>query len=308
MNQISAKNKLIKLLSKKSAFPKLCTALEKDLSYYPALTTKEILACNNLTIKVKEGCGAQVLEKDKDTRFTPYLQAVINPVVKAYKEKHPLHPFDDRKFRLDKFHLKKGASSELTLSLGPTMYQQYQADAQRSKEEAIGLMIKGMERANDPYFYFSKILGVTVVVYTKEGYVFLGERASHIDSAGMLGFVGGTATFQEDINKVDFFHDLKTELEEEIGFVAKADTAFQFVGIAGNTFTSELDLIFVYQSDKDSVYFENSLLSEHQRMVCIKDKAQAISLLTKGLFLGESDPKQLMYPTRFGLEYFLHNC
>jgi 8-oxo-dGTP pyrophosphatase MutT (NUDIX family) len=299
---------LISLLRCIPKYKMVSDAIALNTDYYAALPFETIHALSKpLIIKLIEGLGAQSQAADLDLQFHPYLQNVITPMVEAFKKAHPNHAFEDRKFRLHDFYFENKPFSEIfILSLAPTAYQQFKTDSNRSKQAAIALMLKGMQKAQDPYHYFAKILGLTVIVISKEGYVFLGERAAHIDYPNALNFVGGSATFKADLLQTDFLLDVKAELEEEIGFsVSDEQMDFQWIGIAGNPFTSELDLVFVVQSEKDKSFFENSILTEHQRMVCIQNKEQAIHLLTTGYFVGESQFKTLLYPTRFGLDYLV---
>jgi len=299
------KSSLQQLLGVHKKYNTLKTALEKDSDYLPVLTLGQASKCFLADLFIlKKGQGRQLQHLIIDTSFDNYLQKVIMPEVNAFKSKHPNHSFDDRKFRLHDFYWK---GESLVLELGPTMYQEYQLDSRRSKKDALALMEKGIREANTPYHYFAKNLGITVVVASIEGSVFLGERAKDVDYAGVLGFVGGNVTFHKDLAAVDFEDDIRTELEEEIGLEIPQGANIQFIGMVGNTFTSEMDLMFFYQSNKPNIFFENCKLSEHQRLVGIHNKQQGLQLLQNGLLENEDTPKKLMYPTQFGLEYLVEN-
>lgn len=305
---MSNKNILISLLQTNPKYQNLSDAISINADYYAALPFEAVVsAAKPLNIRLTKGLGKQSEKCDLNLDFAIYLRDIIEPIVTNFKQKHPNHPFDDRKFRLHDFFFKNEPfSSTLTLLLAPTSYQQFEEDSTRSKHAALDLMISGMKAAQDPYYYFAKILGLTIIVISQEGYVFLGERIEGVAYPNTLSFVGGTATFQEDLTNVNFFTDIKVELEEEIEYsVAHEKTDFQFIGIAGNPFTSELDLVFVLQSEKDKSFFENGTLTEHKRMICIQNKKQAISLLTTGRFDNETNTKTLLYPTRFGLNYLV---
>lgn len=303
------KSNLLKLLSANFKYQALYNALKNDNDYYPALTIKQDSShLSDTFFTLKKGNGRQSAQQSLDISFDNYLANVVTPEVNAYKAKHPNHPFDDRKFRLHDFDFKnENGEQNIVLSLGPSMYQEYQENANHTKMEAMALMLKGLEVAGEPYHFFAKTLGVTVVVVSAEQSVYLGERSADVDYAGVLGFVGGTAIFHQDLSEVDFTNDIRQELMEEIGLQVSKEADFQFIGIAGGTFTSELDLMFLYQSNMPNTFFENCNLTEHQRLVGIHNREEAQILLEQGHFKNDKRPKSLLYATRFGLKYLVNN-
>lgn len=298
------KNNVLKQLNINSKYQALYFAIKNNHDYFPVLSLgQESRLLSNALFVIQKGQGRQSVVKSVDTSFDNYLHQIVEPEVEAYKSRFPNHPFDDRKFRLHHWYWNE--ANRLVLELGPTMYQEFREDIGRTKDEALALMQNGLQQADDPYFYFSKNVGITIVVASNEQTVFLGERGGNVDYAGVLGFVGGNATFHKDLSTVDFRTDIEMELAEEVGLKVSSEANFLFIGIAGSTFTSEMDLMFFYQSDLPNTFFENCKLTEHQRLVGISNKEQALELLQNGCLENDNSPKKLMYPTRFGLEYLV---
>lgn len=294
---------LLQLLKKQGKHTALIDALETGSNYYPALwLSSPVNAQNNSWLQLQEGIGMPLIDSPVVLDYSTYLNEVVMPIVNTYKNTHPNHPFDDRKFRLSNYFVAPEGTIHLTL--GPTVYQHYRTDIERPIYQAIERMLQGMQDANDPFYYFSKMMGITVIILSKEGYVFLGERASHIDTPGLLQFIAGAATFHADLSQVNFWDDIQAEVLQETGWDRVLDQpTLYFIGISGHTFTSELDLMFVIPTALEATYFEHPRLCEHERMFCVQTAAQAMQLLQYEIDYGS----KLLYPTCFGLKYLLQH-
>jgi hypothetical protein len=299
---------LLLLLEPEQQYTRLVNALRHGENHYTALQPdKPVDLASNHWLQLQEGSGMPLPDREVDLSFHAYLSQVITPVVEDYRHKNPLHPFDDRKFRLCHYALNDDGSS-LQLSLGPTEYQQYRADIERPQPAALERMLRGMREAGDPYHYFSKMMGITAIVLSREGYAYAGERVSHIDHPGLLQFIAGAATFHADLTEVDFKDDIRAEIRQETGWEEVIiEPTIQFIGIAGQTYTSELDLVFLLPTQLDAAYFQHPRLSEHERMLCLQDATQVHQLLTKMSETTRGAGTTLLYPTHFGLSYLLQH-
>jgi hypothetical protein len=243
------------------------------------------------------------------TLFDDYLQQVINPQIKRGEitDGSKTGDYDDRKLRWSGAGITGNwfiKNQILTLEIGPTTYPRYSQDLHRSKIDALKLMLKGLENYQDPYAYFAKAIAVTVVPISLEGYVYIGERSGNVDNPGLLNFVAGLATFKNDLDQVNFYADAQQELAEEIGINLNLNAEnTKFIGIAGNPFTSETDLVFITQTEQPDRYFKNAILSEHLRLVALRNQREVNQLLNDGLLPKESQKKAITYGSRMALEY-----
>lgn len=243
------------------------------------------------------------------TRFQDYIQQVIQPQIERGEITDGRNPgdYDDRKLRWSGAGVTGHWFLEnqvLFLETGPTTYPRYAQDLHRSKTDALKLMLKGLENYQDPYAYFAKAIAVTVVPISQEGYVYIGERSGNVDNPGLLNFVAGLATFREDLAKVNFYADAQQELAEEVGIHSTLNPEnTKLIGIAGNPFTSETDLVFVTQTGQPDSYFQTVALSEHLRLVPLHNQDEVNQLLDHGLLPKESQKKAVAYGSRMALEY-----
>ncbi|MCM0588926.1 MAG: hypothetical protein KA716_01130 [Gloeotrichia echinulata DEX184] len=167
-------------------------------------------------------------------------------------------------------------------------------------------MLKGLEKYNDPFVYFARTMGITVIPITRQSSVYIGERSANVDCPGLLNFVAGLATFNEKPANINFYADAQQELEEEVGICVELNNSnTRFIGITGNPFTSENDLVFVVQTSVEEDHFESQRLSEHSRLVRLQNKSDAEKLLYEGLLPGENTKKDIAYASRIGLEYLV---
>jgi hypothetical protein len=246
------------------------------------------------------------------TLFRDYLQQVINPQIERREitDGSKIGDYDDRKLRWSGAGITGNwliKNQVLTLEIGPTTYPRYAQDLQRSKIDSLKLMLKGLENYQDPYAYFAKAIAVTVVPISLEGYVYIGERSGNVDNPGLLNFVAGLATFQKNLEKVDFYLDAQQELAEEIGINLNLNSEnTKFIGIAGNPFTSETDLVFITQTEQPDSYFKTVALTEHLRLVALRNQRGVTQLLNDGLLPKEFQKKAIAYGSIMALKYLAH--
>jgi len=294
-----------------SSLPKsdrLIESLRQNQDYIALLEYQEVGKIK--TICAIYGEAPQNLQGEAiSTLFQDYLQQVINPQIERGEitDGRNLGDYDERKLRWSGAGITGNwliKNQVLTLEIGPTTYPRYSQDLQRSKIDALKLMLKGLENYQDPYAYFAKVIAVTVVPISLEGYVYIGERSGNVDNPGLLNFVAGLATFKNDLDQVNFYADAQQELAEEIGINLNLNAEnTKFIGIAGNPFTSETDLVFITQTKQPNSYFKNAILSEHLRLVTLRNQREVNQLLNDGLLPKESQKKAIAYGSRMALEY-----
>jgi hypothetical protein len=125
-----------------------------------------------------------------------------------------------------------------------------------------------------------------------------------VDNPGLLNFVAGLATFQENLDKVNFYADAQQELAEEVGIHLTLNPEnTQLIGIAGNPFSSETDLVFITQTEQPDSYFKTVALSEHLRLVPLRNQSEVNQLLYHNLLPNDSQKKAVAYGSRMALEY-----
>ena len=295
------KQECIVALSQLFGYDNLIHALENDNNFF------EVVAgySNSISdIQIVKGLAPQnIFGSLIDISFDSYLENIIKPLLSADS------PYDDRKLRLDKVDLIKEnneASEKMLLHLGPTIYQHYRQDIYRTPIDALKFILKGIKHDGNPYTYFTKTVGVTIVALSQQGNVFLGERSADIDYPEYINFAGGLATFCDDIQQVNLYYDAKRELEEEIELIfGKHYTNINFIGIAGNPLTSEMDFVFIVKTNVDDEFFYQCKLTEHQRLVSISNKEEAHNLLFHGVLPNEKQPKSLIFSTAFALNYLI---
>lgn len=283
-------------------------SLRQNQDYIPLLDPQEVGEIK--AIFATSGEAPQNLQGEAmSTLFQDYLQQVINPQIERGEitDGRNLGDYDERKLRWSGAGITGNwliKNQVLTLEIGPTTYPRYSQDLHRSKIDALKLMFKGLENYQDPYAYFAKAIAVTIVPISLEGYVYIGERSGNVDNPGLLNFVAGLATFQENLEKIDFYLDAQQELAEEIGINLNLNTEnTKLIGIAGNPFTSETDLVFITQTEQPDRYFKNAILSEHLRLVALRNQREVNQLLNDGLLPKESQKKAIAYGSRMALEY-----
>ncbi|MBN3939822.1 MAG: hypothetical protein V7L21_09980 [Nostoc sp.] len=303
---------LEKLVSKLSDLPDgkiLAEALATGKDFITLLQHQEVKGITD--IRTIEGQAPQnIIGEPINTNFYDYIDNIIRPQIASGEiSDGKQSKYDDRKVRWSGAGVKGNwfrRNEVLYLEVGPTTYPRYRQDIERTKAESLQLMLKGLEKYNEPFGYFTRTIGVTVIPISKQGSVYIGERSPNVDCPGLLNFVAGLATFNEIQANINFYADAQRELEEELGICMELNNSnTQFIGIAGNPFTSENDLIFIVQTSVSEDHFESQILTEHSRLVRLKNKSDAENLLDQGLLPGENTKKAIAYASRIGLEYLV---
>ena len=306
------RDQLVRALSDLPQGKDLAEALIADRDFLHLVYPHEVAGVRE--IQVREGHGPKSLEDDGiNTHFHAYLETVINPQIRSgvITDGTHLGDYDDRKLRWSGAGVAGFWSCNqdiFTLEVGPTSYPRYRLDLARSPLEVLKLMELGLETYQDPYAYFARGIGVAVVPLTTDGTVYIGERSAQVDCTGVLNFVAGWASFDPNIEKINFYEDAQRELSEEVGIAMTLDESnTKFIGISGNPVTGEVDLVFVVQTAISDRYFQSGKWEEHARLVRISNKSEAETLLEQGLLPGEPEPRSLMFSSRLGLEYLVQN-
>jgi hypothetical protein len=287
----------------------LAEALATGKDYITLLQHQEVAGITE--IRTIPGQAAQnITGEPVNTKFHEYIDKIIRPqIISGEISDGTQSKYDDRKARWSGAGVRGNwfcKNEVLYLEVGPTTYPRYRQDIERTKIESLELMIKGLEKYKDPFVYFSRTMGVTVIPISRQGGIYIGERSSNVDCPGLLNFVAGLATFNEIPANINFYTDAQQELAEEVGICMELNNSnTQFVGIAGNPFTSENDLVFIVQTSVDEDHFESQRLSEHSRLVRLNNKSDAEKLLNEGLLPGENTKKAIAYASRIGLEYLV---
>ena len=125
---------------------------------------------------------------------------------------------------------------------------------------------------------------------------------------GLLNFVAGLATFDEQLENMNFYADVQQELKEEIGIDLEINVKnTRFIGIAGNPWSSENDLVFVTVTPYPDSHFETFPLIEHIRFVLLRNKNEVKRLLDWGLLPNDDQPRAIAYGSRMALEYLANH-
>jgi hypothetical protein len=305
---------LKKLIAKLANLPNgevLAEALAMGKDYIKLLDYSEVQGITDIRI-ISGQAPQNILGEPVNTNFNEYLNNIIQPqIASGGIFDGTQSKYDDRKVRWSGAGIRGNwfcRNEVLYLEVGPTTYPRYRQDIERTKIESLELMLTGLEKYHDPFVYFARTIGVTVIPITKQGSIYIGERSANVDCPGLLNFVAGLATFNQIPTNINFYADAQQELTEEVGISMQLNNSnTQFIGIAGNPFTSENDLVFVVQTSVDEEHFESQRLSEHSRLVRLNNKSDTQKLLDEGLLPGENTKKAIAYGSRIGLEYLVKN-
>lgn len=266
------------------------------------------------SIKVKAGHGPQQMVGEAlDTQFRPYYNSVIAPQICSGEMTDGTQPgtYDDRKVRwsgagVTGFWNRQG--NQLTLEVGPTSYPRCCLDMHRHPVDALQLMLRGLQTHQDPYAYFARGLGVVVVPITTNGTVYIGQRSNTSTYHNRLNFVAGWVTFSTVLEQIDFYQDAQRELQEEARIqMSLHPQNTQFIGISGNPFTGEADLVFLVQTEVSDQHFQSKNWEEHSRWVGLHDQQEVKALLDQGKLPMDDATHSVIFSSRFALEYLAQN-
>lgn len=250
---------------------------------------------------------------DRVRYFYPFIGDVLAPMILKGEIQDGSVPgsYDDRKLRWSNLGLEECLEldpSTLTLAVGPTWFQQCQRDIHRAPIDALKLMLEGLTHHADPYAYFARGLGVVVIPVAREGTLFIGKRTRTTDYDRSLCFVSGWATFSTDLGSIDPLRELERELQEEIHLGAPINREqTRFLGLAGHPLTSEVDLVFLTQTDLSEEHFQRGCWPEHEAWYPIHNCNEADQLLAHGSIHGRDEQFDLMFSSRFALECLINH-
>ena len=296
------KSSLISKLRKIKGSGLVADALANGTNQITVVSERDMLGVKK--IKFSKGFGPQNIGGNVDTTFDAYFRDEIRKKIEEGKiDDGTKTPFDDRKVRLSSRHVlpnytKSGES--ISFEAGPTDYQRYKQDMERSAEEAIALMLRGAREGNF-WKYFACPIGVAVFPITKEGHTYVGVRQG-VDLSGFLCSVAGHMTFSEDLKRIDPYKDAQHELKEESGVDMKLDeNNTSLIGMSQDAKIGDANFVFLVQTGVPTSYFESGEWRKHAKerehgdLILIKDANQAREAL--------GSRKPLIHSTKLGLEY-----
>ncbi len=303
-------DKIIIELAKISQGEVLADALATERDFIGLLNCDEVGKI--IDIRAVVGDAPQnIIGEPIATDFDSYLKNVIQPqiITGEISDGKRLGEYDDRKLRwagagvIGNWFCK---NEILYLEIGPTTYQRYRQDLNRNKVESLQLILSGLQNYQDPFAYFSKAIGVTLIPISNSGSVYIGARSANVDCPGLLNFVAGMAKFHDSIDNINFYADAQQELKEEMKIDLKLDGKnTKFVGIAGNPFTSETDLVFVVKTNISDQHFGSVELVEHCQLIRLDHQKDVQDLLDRGYLPGAKQPRSIAYGSRMGLAYLV---
>ncbi len=260
--------------------------------YYPLLGVE--LAEGIDKIIFTPGCGARVKGMSgAKLSFWDYYQTYVLPLLESGVISDGTHSkYDDRKLRFSSYRIR---GSTLEIKVGPTYYQHYKKELEQTEKEAVRTFQKGIRMGNDPFLYFSRALAVTMVPLSSSGTAYIGERNKQVDRSGYFAFAGGLMEFRMNPGEVRVLDDVLVEMGEELEVAPQNISNVRFIGMAGECFSGEVDLVFVVQTDLPDAHFEDLNPVEHHSLIPIGKQEHCLEML--------SGKYPLLYSAVFGLEY-----
>jgi 8-oxo-dGTP pyrophosphatase MutT (NUDIX family) len=287
-------------------------ALVSRQGFVPWITMDQVRDVSS--ILCIEGDGEHDSDDDALPKgFQAYLEKRINPMIDRGEIEDGSRPgsFDDRKLRwADQMFgdLLSSDRSTLTLKISATCFPHCQRDIHRAPVDALHHMLAGIQDHNDPYAYFARGLGVVVIPLTRGGAVAIGQRMHTSEYKDLLCFVSGWASFSSNVKEIDFYQDVRRELEEELQLPSSYDiNDIQFVGLSGEPLTGEADLVFITQTDLDEEHFIGSHCPEHSCWFFLRSRGEAQQLLEEGRLAGIDGKVSLVFSSQAGLDFLINS-
>ncbi len=167
--------------------------------------------------------------------FDQYFEQVLAPAVeKGAISDGSKGGYDDRKMRFDRV---EGS----TVYLGATHFYEYESNSELGEEEAKQFMEQGNALHDDPYAFFARPLGVTILPITNEGSLVLGRRLNK-QYHNYLNGAAGYVTFRTP-TKSNLENDAERELWEEFG-VSRIENLLP-IGMSAHPKTGETDITYL---------------------------------------------------------------
>lgn len=252
-------------------------------------------------------CAADKEDWRQPRSLDYYVNIVLNPMIaRGEIDDGTKTPYDDRKLRFDKASFSSFGSI-LNISLGATNFKSYTEDINRSDSSCEKLQQYGFQKYGDPFAFFSRAVGITVLVSSQEGFIFVGERTNK-EYHSFLDCVSGHLEYRSP-QEVDLKEDLSREIKEEFGidsrsFVTKTD----FLGIYSHPCQGDTAFSFLVKTTVPENYFssgkwmEKAEEKEHKSLFPLKDITDVKRLLNEGKLSGHNQQFSLMYHLRGALE------
>jgi len=211
--------------------------------------------------------------------------------------------FDDRKLRFDTLRIRGGT---LEVALGITYYQKNRKDKTRDPAENSRLQQHGRARFYDAYAFFQRAIGVSSLLLTREGSLFLGERVNVSTDLGSLNGAAGYVEYTDRLDGINLEDEARREIKEECGVNGRDITKMNFVGVFSNPGTGETDFCYIVAlklSDEELLSaWDQSQDTEHGRRIKIRSYREAQQILEQGTLPSYDGKFKLMYPARGTLQ------
>lgn len=268
-------------------------------------------ACIN-AIRCQWGSPARLLgQSQPHADCDSFLANIINPLIRTGEltDGSLQGTFDDRKVRWSNVpsdNLIDERDALLELKVAPSCFQHCKQDIDRSSDDALRMMLLGIQQEANPYLYFARGIGVCIIPLTQEGSAFIGKRANTQEYSNSLSFVSGWASFCTEVKDINLFRDASREIQEEIHYPEQIDSSkLQFIGISGHPLTGEADLVFLFQSDLHDEYFYSRSWPEHSAWLPLRTCKEATNLLHHGFLSSEEVSLEVMFSSRTALEHLI---
>jgi hypothetical protein len=220
----------------------------------------------------------------------------------------------------------------LTVRIGPTSYQEWREDYNRSEEEVAVLQERGRTEHGDWGFYLSQGLGVAALTLTADGQVVVGIRKSDSYDGAIHG-AAGWMKFNKDfmnheVRREKAVHphlDIIRKLEEELG-VSERNIIPSYedgvnvacnkalVGLVAHPKTLEADFVYAVPTKMEGAYFTSGAWKravnarEHRDLVVLANPDEIGRLLEEGKIPGSEMKQYEIFPsTHYGLDILAKN-
>ncbi|MBI2668266.1 hypothetical protein HYX14_00320 [Candidatus Woesearchaeota archaeon] len=263
------------------------------------------------------GCGRGTYENG----FAPDFQRKMKQFDLLMKEKTPIDLGNgkveamsprDLKCRYDGHSLGEDVDAayryvSLDVRIGPTSFQEWKQDYNRSPEQAAALQSLGLEQHADKGFYLSNGLGAVVLTLTREKDVVVGVRQSDSYDGAIHG-AAGWMTFNQDFSQIHPQQDAYRELQEELNVKPEEVSSLTLIGLVAYPKTLEADFVYVAQTTKEREYFSSGKWKdsvdarEHRDLVLLSNSQKIGQLVNEGKIPDSPEKKYDVLPsTKYGL-------
>ena len=246
--------------------------------------------------------------RQRDRAF--YLENILAPLIASREVGDGVKSkYDDRKLRFDSN--RTGFTDDyyphsdfLNLAFGITHFAEHKKAMNRSPEENNALRQRGLDEFGDQYAFFPRAPGVTGLVLSNEGSVFLGTRDYR--GRNQVQAVAGHLPYKENVRDINLLEGVLKEAREEFGIPQESVTSPVFVGAYEEPHSGDVDftyLLHTNMSDKEvaEAFRSKRQEKEHDKLVIIPSYQQVQQLLKDGTIPGRSEQFGIFQPTRGAL-------